>query len=399
MSGAPLFSIVIPTRNRPLYLQDAIASVLEQTFEDFELIVSDNSDEKEQKENQDIVARYKDDRLRYVRPPHVLNMTAHWNWALNHPTGRYIGVVTDRMALRLYALDRIAEVFKETGANVVCYRSHNTRETQSSRTIRVDTRKSYRSVQSAEKIQHFSEGKLPKDTPRLLNSFASRGVFQKMTEKYGTPLGGAAPDYSFTFRVLADLASFIFLDEALLVVQGEQSSNGKALSTGRPNKHSQDFKERLVREQARELQFGLVPNDTTFLPNLIIREYCIVADDNPRNAFPPPDHKSIYANAVEFAKRQARSGLLPDEIKQVLDIYRDMHGFEKADIPPNRKTRKLKTAINMLRSMIDDLSIARAIKSPLYFSAARIGLGQKLSGTNLMDVLKQDLALHEKPRG
>ncbi|MBK5567266.1 glycosyltransferase, partial [Ensifer sp. SSB1] len=42
-SAPPVFSVVIPTRNRPDILVDAVASVLEQTFSDLELIVSDNS--------------------------------------------------------------------------------------------------------------------------------------------------------------------------------------------------------------------------------------------------------------------------------------------------------------------------------------------------------------------
>ncbi len=43
----PLFSIVIPTRDRPNLLKDAIQSALEQEFDDYEIIVSDNSTNSE----------------------------------------------------------------------------------------------------------------------------------------------------------------------------------------------------------------------------------------------------------------------------------------------------------------------------------------------------------------
>ena len=43
--GSPFFTVAIPTKNRPARLRDAIRSVLEQSFQDFELIVSDNSDD------------------------------------------------------------------------------------------------------------------------------------------------------------------------------------------------------------------------------------------------------------------------------------------------------------------------------------------------------------------
>jgi len=39
----PLFSIVIPTKNRPGLLKDTVSSVLLQNFKDYELIVSDDS--------------------------------------------------------------------------------------------------------------------------------------------------------------------------------------------------------------------------------------------------------------------------------------------------------------------------------------------------------------------
>ena len=42
MMKAPLFSIVIPTYNRSELVQGAVRSVLGQTFDDFEVVVSDN---------------------------------------------------------------------------------------------------------------------------------------------------------------------------------------------------------------------------------------------------------------------------------------------------------------------------------------------------------------------
>ena len=62
----PLVSAAIITYNRAHYLDGAIASVLDQTFDDFELIVVDDgsTDDTER-----VVARY-GDRVRYVRREH-----------------------------------------------------------------------------------------------------------------------------------------------------------------------------------------------------------------------------------------------------------------------------------------------------------------------------------------
>ena len=39
----PFFTIVIPTRNRVQTLEYSIHTILNQTFKDFEIVVSDNS--------------------------------------------------------------------------------------------------------------------------------------------------------------------------------------------------------------------------------------------------------------------------------------------------------------------------------------------------------------------
>ncbi len=62
----PAVSIVIPTHNRSKYLRKAIASVLDQTFDDFELIVVDEASTDDTKEIvEDLMKR--DKRIKYLR--------------------------------------------------------------------------------------------------------------------------------------------------------------------------------------------------------------------------------------------------------------------------------------------------------------------------------------------
>lgn len=51
MKKAPTLSILIPTYNYGHYIEKAIHSVLKQSFEDFELIVSDNCSEDDTQES------------------------------------------------------------------------------------------------------------------------------------------------------------------------------------------------------------------------------------------------------------------------------------------------------------------------------------------------------------
>lgn len=60
----PLVSVIIPTHNRPEFLQRAISSVLSQTVSDFEVIVVDDGDRESGAE--DIVSSFNDSRIQYV---------------------------------------------------------------------------------------------------------------------------------------------------------------------------------------------------------------------------------------------------------------------------------------------------------------------------------------------
>ncbi len=62
--GTPTVSVVLPTYNRAHLLPRAIESVLAQTYTDFELIVVDDGSRDD---TPDVMARYTDPRVRYVR--------------------------------------------------------------------------------------------------------------------------------------------------------------------------------------------------------------------------------------------------------------------------------------------------------------------------------------------
>ena len=86
------FSIVIPTRQRHDTLKYAIESVLNQTFQDFELIIMDNFSTPETAE---VVFSFGDDRIKYHRAPQRLSMTENWELALSHTVGEYVCFIGD----------------------------------------------------------------------------------------------------------------------------------------------------------------------------------------------------------------------------------------------------------------------------------------------------------------
>ena len=103
MSPSSRITVVIPTFNRARFLPGAIESVLAQTYGDFRLLVADNASTDGTAE---IVARYDDPRIDYVRRPQNLGITANHNLALRDVTSEYCLIVPDDDVLFPQTLER-----------------------------------------------------------------------------------------------------------------------------------------------------------------------------------------------------------------------------------------------------------------------------------------------------
>jgi hypothetical protein len=86
------FSVLLPTRNGGALLHDCVKSVLDQPYEDMELIVSDNASEEE---TRDVLAGFDDPRLRVVRLDEAIPVTDNWNNALRESSGEYLLLIGD----------------------------------------------------------------------------------------------------------------------------------------------------------------------------------------------------------------------------------------------------------------------------------------------------------------
>jgi len=86
------FSVLLPTRNRLKYLKYAVASVLAQNYDQWEIIISDNDSE-------DNIAQYieslNDARIKYFRTEKFVSVTENWNNALSYSSGEYVIMLGD----------------------------------------------------------------------------------------------------------------------------------------------------------------------------------------------------------------------------------------------------------------------------------------------------------------
>jgi len=90
--GKPLISVIIPTHNRAELLRRAIKSVLNQTFEDFELIVVDDASTDSTPE---VATGFDDPRIRYIRLKKNSGAPTARNTGIKRSRGAFIAFLDD----------------------------------------------------------------------------------------------------------------------------------------------------------------------------------------------------------------------------------------------------------------------------------------------------------------
>ena len=86
-SKQPLVSVIMPTYNHARFIGRAIESVLNQTYQNIELIIIDNYSEDD---TERIVSSYKDDRIKYFKFRNNGIIAASRNYGIKHAQGEYI---------------------------------------------------------------------------------------------------------------------------------------------------------------------------------------------------------------------------------------------------------------------------------------------------------------------
>lgn len=118
----PLFSIVIPTRDRPELLRHALRSARLQTCADFEVVVSDNFVARPARAVFDECA---DERFRYLTPPQPLSMADHWEFACGQARGEYLTVLIDKTVLLPSVLESTRAALTQQPVDLVSWWNEN----------------------------------------------------------------------------------------------------------------------------------------------------------------------------------------------------------------------------------------------------------------------------------
>ena len=106
--ATPRVTIGLPVYNGERHLRESVESILAQTFEDFELIISDNaSTDGSGAIAREVAAR--DPRVRYHRHPRNLGGAYNHNWVVGQARGEYFRWASDDDIIEPTFLERMVE--------------------------------------------------------------------------------------------------------------------------------------------------------------------------------------------------------------------------------------------------------------------------------------------------
>ena len=109
-AGAPLITIAIPTFNRAAMLRGCIQSALAQTYENLEILISDNASTDD---TQKVLQEFNDKRLRVMRQEINIGLLPNWNACLAAAGGEYVVFVCDDDRISPWLVERCVGVIGE----------------------------------------------------------------------------------------------------------------------------------------------------------------------------------------------------------------------------------------------------------------------------------------------
>ncbi|BBD64122.1 putative glycosyl transferase [Nostoc commune NIES-4072] len=184
----PLFSIIIPTRERHLTLPYAIDSVLIQNYYNFELIIMDNFSSEE---TYKVVHEFKDERIKYFRANERLSISENWELGLSYTTGEYIFVLGDDDALMPDGLELASRLISEYNVNILSWSRYsygwpNAIVPWIRNRLQLNLLSHAELWNSKERLKQFYNYQLSHEfLPMVYNSFVHRKIIERIKSIYG----------------------------------------------------------------------------------------------------------------------------------------------------------------------------------------------------------------------
>ncbi len=245
----PIFSILIPTRDRPITFRHTLDTVVHQSGYDFEIVVADNDSGPAIKNIIDEYSRI-GPPIKHIRSDQILQMSDNWENGLNHCTGEYVTILGDDDALVPSTLAAIRNIVIQTSADLINWKMHTywwpdtVAFWNANRLYVTFSTNEANWITSSDLLKDFYDSKVSFDSlPMIYNSFVHRRLIEKVKKQYGLYFYApkvVAPDITSGIVNTLHTDKFIQVARPLSVRGNSQKSGGTAYWTRKYGKKQRE---------------------------------------------------------------------------------------------------------------------------------------------------------------
>ena len=116
MSTGQKYSVIIPTRERADTLYHTLRTMVEQSYDNLQIIVSDNCS---QDNTQEVVKSFSDPRLKYFNTGTRISMSGNFEFGLSQVKEGFVMFIGDDDGLLPEAIQQVDKIVEETGMRAV----------------------------------------------------------------------------------------------------------------------------------------------------------------------------------------------------------------------------------------------------------------------------------------
>jgi glycosyltransferase involved in cell wall biosynthesis len=223
----PKLTIVIPTRERADTLIHTLQTVVEQDYENLEIIVSDNGSLDN---TQEVVRSFTDKRLRYLNTGKRMGMSENWEFALSHVTGDYVMYLGDDDGMLPNACRDVAHILSATNTKALIWNKPNYNWpsiTHQPNTITIQCAYDLCEMYGNLILKGVASGKTSYGRlPVLYSGFVSTNSINNIKKKTGLFFHSITPDIYSGLVLAEELKKYLYSFRPFSISGGSSHSNG-----------------------------------------------------------------------------------------------------------------------------------------------------------------------------
>lgn len=296
------FSIVIPTRNRLETLIPSLQTCLNQSFDDYEIVINDNSigDDTQAYVAQLLATSARARTLvRYFKNDVSVAMTANFELAVERSTGDYVIVLGDDDGMLPRCLEEVSRLIEQSSMKVIkwanaLYTWPKLPVDGAADYLGFNLQRSQKVVLGVDCIAECLRTLEYVDLPLLyINAAISRDILDELREKTGRVFFSRSPDVYSGFAIAYICKEFLSTTVPFTVAGLSPNSNGTSNLFGGGNlAPAEDF-------NALNTQQGYAPHphvpDLQIYPTPVVAECFLTAK---QNLFPDDDRLVLDRSRV-----------------------------------------------------------------------------------------------------